>query len=128
MFQRKRITGIVEKNLGRGTRLGFPTANIRIKEADLEEGIYTALTEHDGSKYPSLAFIGAAATFGENEKKLEVYILDFSHNLYGQEICVKLLEKIREARKFDTEADLVEQMNRDEKAARDFFKTYGRTE
>ncbi|OGE79311.1 MAG: hypothetical protein A2751_04950 [Candidatus Doudnabacteria bacterium RIFCSPHIGHO2_01_FULL_46_14] len=154
MFQRKRITGIVEKNFGRGTKLGFPTANMHIVEGDLEEGIYVALTkihnpfnppylkgdENPGAPplklrggegellHPSLVFIGAAETFGESEKKLEVYILDFNRDIYGQEITVQLLEKIRDNIKFNSKNELVAQMKRDEHEAHEFFKTYGRIE
>ena len=125
---RKSITGIVKKNLGRGTRLGFPTANIHIAEENLDEGIYAALTDYQATKYPSLAFIGAAETFGEEDKKLEVYVLDFNRDLYGQKITVQLVEKLRGAKKFASEEELIIQMKIDEQQARGFFKTYGRIE
>ena len=151
----KRISGVVEKNLGRGTKLGFPTANINVtEELDLEEGIFVGLTkipnplnppyskgeENAGQTpplklrggweglFPSIIFIGAVETFGENEKKLEVYILDFNRDIYGQEITVQLLEKIRDNEKFDSQEELVTQMKKDEHRAREFFKTYGRIE
>lgn len=127
-MERKKITGIVQKNIGRGAKLGFPTANIPIQDDDLQEGIYTALTQLDGETHKSIAFIGKAETFGESEKKLEVYILDFDRDIYGRQITVQLLEKLRDSQRFAGETDLVEQMKRDEQGARDFFKTYGRTE
>lgn len=149
MFSRKRITGIVEKHLGRGIKLGFPTANLKAP-TDIEDGIYVGLTRihnpsqpplslrggvpplkirgGEGELFPSLIFIGMAKTFGDSVKRLEVYILDFNHDIYGQEITVRLLKKIRDNVKFDSEAALVDQMKQDEKCAQDFFKTYGRIE
>lgn len=127
-MERKKLTGVVQKNIGRGVRLGFPTANVETDVAGVEDGIYTALTGVLGQKYKSLAFVGAAETFGDKKKKLEVYILDFHQEIYGREITVQLLEKIRDNMKFETEADLVEQMKQDEKQARTFFTTYGRIE
>ncbi|OGE83957.1 MAG: hypothetical protein A2846_00190 [Candidatus Doudnabacteria bacterium RIFCSPHIGHO2_01_FULL_49_9] len=127
-----KIRGIVKKNLGRGKDLGFPTANIEVP-VSVEDGLYLAMTNSKfqiskTEKFPSLAFVGAAETFGEKEKKLEVYILDFNRDLYGKEIEVQLLEKLRKNIKFNSQEELVSQMKDDEKAARKFFKTYGRTE
>ena len=114
-----KFVGIVKKNLGRGTKLGFPTANIDAPEG-LEEGIFVGLVY--GA--PALIFVGAAKTFGETERKAEVYILDFSADIYGREIEVETIKKIRDNQKFESEAALVEQMKRDEEVARAFFKDY----
>lgn len=124
----KRITGIVQKNIGRGTKLGFPTANIDLNDKDIGDGIYVALTQSGNERFKSLAFVGAAETFGQSEKKLEVYILDFNRDIYGHQISVQLLEKLRDNQKFTSESELIAQMKTDEKQAREFFKTYGRIE
>lgn len=129
------FSGKVKRSSGRGKKLGFPTANLDVEvSGEVEEGIYVGFTEitpsssplnkreNDGEGLPSLIFIGAAETFGETEKRLEVYILDFSNNLYGQTMTVELIKKIRENRKFATLGELVEQMKKDELEARDFFK------
>lgn len=78
--------------------------------------------------HPSIVFIGVAETFGDTEKQVEVYILDFNRNIYGQEITVQLLDKLRPSAKFASADELIAQMKRDEHAAREFFKVYGRTE
>lgn len=137
-----KIRGVVKKHLGRGTKLGFPTANLEAPEG-LEEGIYAGLVnlhpsprrstgapspEQGESLKVAIAFLGAAETFGEREKKLEVHILDFDRDLYGQEIEVQLLRKIRDNIKFNSQDELVAQMREDERAAREFFRTYGRVE
>ena len=130
-----KFKGKVVKNLGRGTELGFPTANLDAK-TDLEEGIYLGkvriqnssqlplLQKQDKGEFlPSLIFIGAAQTFGETRKLIEVYILDFQEDIYGQELRVEILKKIRENMKFDSAEQLTEQMKRDEAEAREYFKT-----
>src|SRR3989344_5089154 len=89
----------------------------------LAEGVYTALTRRGNDTFPSLAFFVAARTFGEEEKQLEVHILDFQGQLYGETLTVTLLEKMRGNIHFATEEELVAQMRQDEQEARSFFST-----
>jgi|SRR3989344_2321760 len=116
-----RITGKVQKHLGRGTKLGYPTANLELKE-DVPDGIYAATVHVNGVKKRAVAFVGAAETFGDKDKKLEVYILDFSGDLYGQEIIVDLTHKFRDNMKFNSEAELIAQMKEDEQMVREYFE------
>ena len=118
-----KFTGVVKKNLGRGAKLGFPTANIDAPK-ETSDGIYAAITHCNTVPYYSVVFIGAAETFNEPDRKAEVYLLDFSANIYGKEIEVEIIKKIRDNQKFDSEQELVEQMKKDEQVARDFFKDY----
>lgn len=108
--------------------MGFPTANLDLVEM-IEDGIYVGFTEIDPSsgalmRLGSLVFIGASVTFGEDNRHAEVYILDYDENLYGQEIAVDLLKKIRDNMKFDSPEQLIDQMRRDEQVAREFFSNY----
>lgn len=114
------FTGTVIKHLGRGRELGYPTANIPVA-ADAVEGTFVGLTEWQGRKYKSIIFIGAPATFGEKDKRLETHLLDFSQVIYGEQIMVEILRKLRDNRKFSSKEELVAQMKRDEQAARDYF-------
>lgn len=114
------FSGKVQKHLQRGARLGFPTANIQIDEG-LPEGIYVGLTWIASISYPSLVFIGKPLTFGEIDKKAEVYILDFNKIIYNMIISVQVIKKLRENRKFNNPKELVEQINLDEIQARDYF-------
>lgn len=127
MKQELRIKGIVKKNFGRGKSLGFPTANIDLT-IDVESGLYLGWVEINPStssrqKLASLIFVGANETFGETEKKVEVYILDFKEDLYGQEISVEIIKKMRDVIKFNSPEELIEQMKKDEKSAREYFKS-----
>lgn len=121
IFLMKKFSGIVEKGKNRGKKMGFPTANISLDQR-VDEGIYVSLASVNNLKLPSLTFIGAAVTFGEEKALVETYILDFSEDLYGQEIEIELLEKIRDNKKFDSIDELIKQMEEDKKNAIDYFK------
>ena len=118
-----RISGIVKRHLGRGRKLGFPTANIEIN-GKVKDGIYVGTV--GPTELPALVFVGAAETFGEKRRWAEVYILDFDEDIYGQKIEAKLIKKIRGNKKFGSQAELVKQMNEDEKMARRYFADLAR--
>lgn len=115
-----KISGIVQKHLGRGKKLGFPTANIKVGK-NVKDGIYVGTV--GPMKLPALVFIGVAKTFDEEKRWAEVYILDFDEDIYGKEIEVELKNKIRNNKKFDSQAELVRQMKKDELLAREYFET-----
>ncbi|TSA45337.1 hypothetical protein D4R52_02680 [bacterium] len=117
-----KFSGIVKKHIGRGKTLGFPTANLEI-DGGAEEGVYCGFVVlvPEQSTRPSLIFIGAPKTFGETDKKAEVFILDFSGDLYDKELKVELVKKLRGNIKFESQEKLIEQMKEDEKKARLFF-------
>lgn len=115
-----RFWGKVRQHRQRGKKLGFPTANINLTK-NIPEGIYVSHTRVDNVIYPGLTFIGQAKTFNEKVFQAEVYILDFKQNIYGKWISIKLLKKIRGNQKFNSAAELVSQMEKDEKVARGYF-------
>lgn len=115
------ITGKVKRNLGRGSKLGFPTANLAY-DGELQDGIYLAYVSFENYKnLRSLAFIGAPETFDDPTRKLEVYIMEFNGDLYEKEIIVDLLKYTRENIKFPTKEALISQMEEDDRQARLFF-------
>ena len=105
--------GKVRRYIQRGRKLGFPTANVNLNKK-IPEGIYISKTKIGESIYPSLTFIGQA-------RIAEIYILDFSKNIYDQWITVELIKKIRNNQKFGSVDDLIKQMKQDEQVARQFF-------
>jgi len=113
--------GKVKKHNQRGKKLGFPTTNVNLYK-NIPEGIYVSRIKLNGQQFNSITFIGAAKTFGETKLSTETYILDFDKNLYGKWISVKLLKKLRENKKFSSADELINQMKKDEKAARKYFK------
>ena len=114
------FSGIVKKHLRRGTKLGYPTANIEVSP-DAPEGIFIGTAEVEGVQHPSLIFIGSPLTFDEHDKKAEVYILDFERDIYGKELKIHCIQKIRDNMKFVSKDALIAQMHDDERRAREYF-------
>lgn len=114
MYKAKVIKG---KQLGR--KLGFPTANLELNEGDLPEyGIYAGYVFFEGEKYKGAIFYGPV----DEKVVLEVHILDFDKDVYGQEIEVELTEKIREVRKFNSQEELKKQIATDCLQIRELLK------
>ena len=77
------------------------------------DGIYATWAVVNGVRRPSATSIGVRPTFGLTERLVEVYILDFDGDLYGQELEVQFVDKLREQETFGSLEALVEQINRD---------------
>ena len=115
------VTGEVIHGHGRGARLlGFPTANITIDNGLLlpAAGIYAVRAELRGQIYPAVANIGTCPTFDNQELSLEVYLLDFDRDIYGQRLAVQFVQRLRDERRFDDLPALVTQIKKDVAAAR----------
>ncbi len=118
----------------RGRELGFPTANLRLDPGcGLAHGIYAVRVEAAGRRYDAVASFGRRPTFGEGAVLLEVFLFDFSGDLYGKTIDVAFIGWIRQEQKFDDAGDLVGRMHEDCRAARaalqragDIFPRLGR--
>lgn len=117
MFQ---FSGTVVKNKERGKNLGFPTANIPVP-ANIPDGIYAGLTVVDGKELPSAIFVGTAEHYQETARFAESHILDFSGDLYGKEIELRLTNKLRESTTFESEEALVRQIEQDVVMVRKLF-------
>jgi riboflavin kinase/FMN adenylyltransferase len=112
------VRGIVEHGDHRGKSLGFPTANVAVPEETLlpADGIYAAWYERpSGEVVPGAASIGRRPTFYESQpyRLLEVHLLDWDGDLYGELARVRFVGRLREERKFDSLDALVDQMQRD---------------
>lgn len=99
----------------RGRTLGFPTANVNISKtmAHPADGIYATWAVVGGERRPSATSIGVRPTFGLTERLVEVYILDFDGDLYGQELEVEFVDKLRDQETFSSLEALVDQINLD---------------
>lgn len=103
----------------RGRTLGYPTANIRLDPAcGLAHGIYAVRVDVGGRRYDGVANFGRRPTFDNGAPLLEVFLFDFSGDLYGAELAVTFHARLREERKFADVDALVQQMNADTAAAR----------
>src|SRR5581483_403904 len=106
------IRGPVVHGDKRGRDLGFPTANVRIPPEVRPPGYGIYAGWVDG--HQAAISVGVRPTFGEGlEPMLEAYILDWEGDLYGQEVEVTLLERIRPEQKFNSVEELIIEMKRD---------------
>jgi riboflavin kinase / FMN adenylyltransferase len=99
----------------RGRVLGFPTANLDIKpqQALPGNGIYATITQVDGKRFPSATNIGIRPTFGEGEKTVETHLLNYQGDLYGKEISVEFVQKLRDEQRFPSSEELKTQIEKD---------------
>jgi len=120
------ITGLVVKGMGRGKKLGFPTANIDVSDKYVtpQDGVYLGQVRISDNKsfLPCLVNVGDNPTFDEHKKWIEVFIMDFNKNIYGVKIKVCFLKKLRNEIRFGSSRELVKQMQKDLEAGRSFFK------
>lgn len=109
----------------RGRMLGFPTANLAIKDDRimLPNGVYIVSAYVDGRKYGAVASIGTNPTFRDISRRVEVNIFDFSKDIYGKIIRVDFLEAIRREIKFTSVDALLSQMKKDVQKAKNYFVT-----
>jgi riboflavin kinase/FMN adenylyltransferase len=114
------IEGTVQGGDSRGRELGYPTANMVLGDYQRPRyGIYAVrVALDDGSEHPGVASLGVRPTFDPPTELLETHLLDFDGDLYGRRIEVALHAFIREERKFESVEALVDEMKRDEAAAR----------
>jgi riboflavin kinase/FMN adenylyltransferase len=109
------VRGVVIRGMGKGKQLGFPTANIDVKDLCLPPyGIYAASMLHKGKRYPGVISLGVAPTVRKNPNPvLETHLFDFSDDLYGQEVEVFFGTYIRPEMKFSSVDELQTQIARD---------------
>lgn len=122
-----RIEGSVEKGFERGRDLGFPTANIPLTDLHLPKyGVYAVITDVlDGpcqGRFHGVASIGERPTFADNHiPNLEVYLFEFSGDLYGATLETALIEFLRPEIRFESVDALIEAMQADCVHARDIL-------
>ena len=110
------LAGTVVRGDGLGQKLGFPTANLDVAGLVLPpNGVYAVHVEVDGRRYRSVLNIGLRPTLQRPEPQLrvEAHLIDFTGDLYGRELEVTFLQKLRPERKFASLSKLREQIARD---------------
>lgn len=117
------FSGEVLHGDGRGTGLGFPTANQRKPDVVLPaEGVYATRALVDDSVLPAVSCVGRKPTFGENEMGVETFLLEGGRELYGHTLRLEFVEKLRSERRFASAADLAAQIALDVREARRILK------
>jgi riboflavin kinase/FMN adenylyltransferase len=113
------MIGEVIKGKGRGTNLGFPTANLSYCCYLLpKSGVYIATVYLEGQRLNALVNVGDNPTFEDKEVSLEAYIMDFTGKIYGKKLTIQFIKFLRDEIKYTNIIDLIDQMKEDERIAR----------
>ncbi len=114
------LTGPVVHGDARGRSIGFPTANLHIPErmAVPADGVYAVFSYLGDRRLPAVVNIGVRPTFEVNVRAVEVHILDFTEDIYGEEVTIEFVDRIRGERRFESLDGLVAQIADDVAEAR----------
>jgi riboflavin kinase/FMN adenylyltransferase len=110
------VDGPVVRGNGRGRPMGYPTANVEVREemAVPADGVYAGwLVRADGTRLPAGISVGTNPTFDGTERRVEAYALDVDLDLYGEHVAVEFTDWLRGMVRFDDVDELVAQMRRD---------------
>ncbi|HXC24728.1 MAG TPA: bifunctional riboflavin kinase/FAD synthetase [Gemmatimonadaceae bacterium] len=121
------VGGTVIKGEQRGRALGFPTINLSPPPARKllpPDGVYAARVQTPRGPFGAMVHLGPRPTFGDQARSIEAYLFDTEGDFYDLRVRIDLLERLRDIRKFDTPAALVEQIRADEVAARAALLTH----
>jgi riboflavin kinase/FMN adenylyltransferase len=121
------LYGRVVAGAGRGESLGFPTANLDVNSGQAlpPDGVYTGLARVNGKVYQSMTNIGKNPTFGNSKRTIETFLLDYRGDLYGRELSVEFVARLRDEKKFNNAGDLKKQLAEDVERGRIILDTTG---
>lgn len=122
------LEGTVGSGAGRGTGLGYPTANLELTPQKLlpGPGIYLSDNVLEGARYPGITYVGSAGTFGPGPVRVEVHLLDFRGSLRGASLRTLLIRRLRADKVFESREALIEAMDQDLADARSFWNRAAR--
>jgi len=119
--RRYSVEGVVVRGERKGRELGYPTANIDVGDPDKmlpKEGIYAAYGSVRGKRLPGLLHLGPRPTFAGFAPTVELHILDWSGDCYGERVRVEMVERIRDILPFTSVEALIEAIRDDERVGR----------
>ena len=121
------LHGKVVAGAGRGGDLGFPTANLDVNDGQAvpPDGVYAGWAHINGKVYQSMTNVGLCPTFDGTERTIETYLLDYNGDLYGHELTVDFIAKLRDEKKFETEDELKAQVEIDIQNGKEILRTVG---
>jgi riboflavin kinase/FMN adenylyltransferase len=120
------VSGKVVHGDRRGRQLGYPTANLRLDPGcGLRHGVYAVRVEVDGERYDGVANFGRRPMFDTGVVLLEVFLFDFTGDLYGRTLDVAVIAWIRPEFSFDSVDELIHRMDEDARIARIALKRAG---
>jgi riboflavin kinase/FMN adenylyltransferase len=114
------VAGEVVHGARRGRALGYPTANLEVREerAVPDDGVYAVFAVLGAERHFGVANIGVRPSFDNGALTVETFILDFDQDIYGCDLVVEFVQRLRPEERFDSIPKLVEQIGEDVKAAR----------
>jgi riboflavin kinase/FMN adenylyltransferase len=118
------LQGKVTTGEHRGAGMGFPTANIDVdsKQALPPDGVYATWAYVEGKAYQSMTNIGRRPTFGaHNKRTVEVFILSYDKDIYGKDLKIELVERLRGEKKFENVEALKQQIAEDVRRGREIL-------
>ncbi len=120
------VSGVVIAGDQRGRELGFPTANLRLDPGcKLRHGIYAVRVGLGGQRLDGVASFGRRPMFDSGVTLLEVFLFDFSGDLYGRTLDVAFIDWLRDEQTFASVDDLIRQMHEDARLARERLRAAG---
>lgn len=118
--------GLVVRGNGRGHKIGFATANVHTEaKLQVKEGVYATWAVYKGERFKSVTNVGRQPTFnrdGNAPVAVETHILDFDRDIYGETLEVRMVERLRDEKKFSGIDELVAQIKLDVEKARGLLK------
>jgi riboflavin kinase/FMN adenylyltransferase len=124
------FTGKVVEGKKNGRVIGYPTANIQIKENYKlipKNGVYTVSSKIGSTLFYGMMNIGTNPTIGDNEQTIEVHFFNFNADIYEKNLTVSVLEFIRTEKKFESLVELQRQLDKDRKFSLDFIESHAKT-
>jgi len=114
------LVGEVIHGFGRGSKkLGYPTANLKVEEVLVPRpGIYAVWAVYEGQRFPGVANLGWNPTFQDHKFSIEVHILNFDKEIYGEPLRVEFVERQRDEATFRGPEELIAQIKRDVEQAK----------
>jgi len=118
------VSGEVVSGARRGRQFGFPTANLEVRDerAVPGNGVYAVYARLGATRYPGVANVGVRPSFDNGERTVETYIFDFDQQIYGCDLVVEFVARLREERRFREIEELIAQIERDSEQARELLE------
>ena len=118
------VSGIIVKGYRRGTDIGYPTANIKSEKVIPATGVYAIIAALEGVRHQGVINIGYNPTFGNEELSAEVHLLDFKGDIYGKDITIFFIDRLRDEIKFKSPEELGRQIKKDIERAREILSSH----
>lgn len=118
------VRGEVVRGDQRGRQIGFPTANLSLWQEQIipSNGVYAGYARLQGETFPAVTNVGIRPTFAGDDVTVEVHLLDFNRDIYGEELAFTFETRLRDERKFNGIAEIRQQLERDVANGRIFLE------